>query len=114
MCALCSKKPFLLKRGLLYGYVEGTVEEAWWTGAADNGDVTNSGNWLCKDKDDVTVTDGLPSASTHVYFEGALSANIASIACRVCTLTNVTLAADCDLRGLGAALEISPIRHRLV
>ena len=106
-------EPVIAERGLLYGYVADTVEQAWWTGAANDGNIANPANWLCKNIVGGTVTGAtaLPTAVTHIYLEGSLnindSTNLASI-CRVCTLTNATLAGDCDLRGLGAKLEISP------
>ncbi len=102
--------PVVAERGLLYGHDDGVVEQAWWTGAANDGNVANPANWLCKNAAGGTVTGAtaLPSAVTHVYLEGALATNVPSLACRICTLTNATLAADSDLRGLGAKLEIAP------
>ena len=102
--------PVVAERGLLYGHDDGVVEQAWWTGAANDGNVANPANWLCKNVAGGTVTgaSALPSAVTHVYIEGTLATNVQSLACRICTLTNAALAADCDLRGLGAALEIAP------
>ena len=103
-------EPVVTERGLLYGHDDGVVEQAWWTGTAGDGDIANPANWLCKNAAGGTVTgaSALPSAVTHVYLEGALATNVPSLACRICTLTNATLAADSDLRGLGAKLEIAP------
>ena len=99
-------EPVVTERGLLYGYVADTVEQAWWTGAAGDGNIANSTNWLCKNVLGETVTDATPSAVTHIYLEGSLPTSSA-LTCRLCTLTNATLAADCDLRALGSALEIA-------
>ena len=103
-------EPVVTERGLLYGAVADTVEQAWWTGAANDGDIANPANWRCKNVLGETVTgpDAVPSDVTHVYLEGTLATNVSSLACRIYTLTNATLAADCDLRGFGAALEIAP------
>ncbi len=101
-------EPVVTERGLFYGVVANTVEEAWWTGGAGDGDVANSANWLCKNVFGETMTDVVPTDVTHVYLEGALATNVPSLACRICTLTNATLAADSDLRSLGAKLEIAP------
>ena len=100
--------PVVTERGLLYGVVANTVEDAWWTGGAGNGDVANPTNWLCKNVLGQTMTDVVPTDVTHVYLEGTLATNVPSLACRICTLTNATLAADSDLRSLGAKLEIAP------
>ena len=106
-------EPVATERGLLYGFVADTVEQAWWTGAANDGDIANPANWLCKNAvgDTVTGASALPTAVTHIYLEGSLnindSTNLAFV-CRVCTLTNATFTGDCDLRGIGAALEIAP------
>ena len=40
--------PVVAERGLLYGHDDGVVEQAWWTGAANDGNVANPANWLCK------------------------------------------------------------------
>ena len=100
--------PVVTERGLLYGAVANTVEDAWWTGGAGDGDVANPTNWLCKNVLGQTLADALPSDVTHVYLDGTLATNVSSLACRICTLTNATLAVDSDLRGLGAKLEIAP------
>ena len=105
-------QPVATERGLFYGYIADTVEQAWWTGNAGDDDVSNSGNWLCKNAvgDTVTGATALPSAVTHVYLEGSLNINVptsSDLACRICTLTNATLAADCDLRGLGTNLQVA-------
>ena len=99
-------EPVVTERGLLYGYVADTVEQAWWTGAAGDGNIANSTNWLCKNVLGETVTGATPSAVTHIYLEGTLPTSSALI-CRLCTLTNATLSADCDLRSLGSALEVA-------
>ncbi len=100
--------PTVTERGLFYGVVANTVEEAWWTGDAGDGDIANPANWLCKNILGETMTDVVPTDVTHVYIEGSLATNVPSLACRICTLTNATLAADSDLRSFGAKLEIAP------
>ena len=105
-------QPVATERGLFYGYIADTVEQAWWTGNAGDDDVSNSGNWLCKNAvgDTVTGATALPSAVTHVYLEGSLNINVptsSDLACRICTLTNATLAGDCDLRGFGTNLQVA-------
>ena len=105
--------PCVAERGLLYGYNAGIVEDAWWTGAANDGDPANPDNWLCKNLAGETLTGetAIPSAVTHVHLEGTLNSlalpTSLATAYRLCTLTNATLAGDCDLRSLGAALEIA-------
>ena len=101
--------PGVAADGLTYGCVAGVVELAWWTGAANDGNVSNPANWLCKDAGGGTVAGALPTSDTQVYLEGTLNAVTlpADFACRRCTLCDVTLAGDCDLRALGANLHVA-------
>jgi autotransporter-associated beta strand protein len=103
-------QPVVTERGLLYGYNADVVEQAWWTGTASDGNPASPQNWLCKNAagDTVTGAAALPSAVTHVYLGGSLGAIDASadVACRICTITNATLAGDCDLRGFGTNLQV--------
>ena len=114
--------PVATARGLFYGYVTNAVEYAWWTGAANDGDLTNPANWRCQNAVGGAVDGGLPSGETRVYLEGSLSIQVpsgGSLACGICILSNCTLAADCDLRGFGTKLlaaegaEINLNGHRL-
>ena len=102
--------PIVTERGIFYGYVENAVEWAWWTNAANDGDLTNPANWRCKNANGGTVASALPSATTRVYLEGdALNIQIPKgndLTCGVCVLTNCAFAVDCDLRGLGAKLQV--------
>lgn len=103
--------PVITDRGIFYGHVANAVEWAWWTGEANDGDLTNPRNWLCKDAIGDTVQNGLPSSTTRVYLEGnALNVQVpanSTLTCDVCVITNCTLAADCDLRGIGEKLQVA-------
>lgn len=102
--------PVVADGGLLYGYVADAVEQAWWTGAAGDGDTANPANWLCKNAVGGTVEGATPSSATHIYLEGTLNALMvpAGLAHRVCTIANATLAGDCDLRAFGANVMAAP------
>ena len=105
-------QPVVTERGLLYGYNAAVVEQAWWTGAANDGNVANPGNWLCKNAagDTVTGATALPSAVTHIYLGDPLTINVPAgfdSNCRICTLSNATLVGDCDLRNFGTNLQVA-------
>ena len=101
--------PIATERGLFYGYVDNVAEWAWWTGAASDGVLSNPQNWLCKNAGGGVIANGLPSSSTRVYLPASLDVQIpenTAFACGVCILSNATLSADCDLRGLGTNLQV--------
>ena len=81
-----------------------TVVRAEWSGEAGDGDVTNPANWNCYTASGTKV-DGLPENVTDVVVSGNnLKFQVpigTTLACNSFVLSNATLAADCDLRGLG-------------
>ena len=102
--------PIATERGLFYGYIDNVAEWAWWTGAESDGDLFNPQNWLCKNAGGGVIADGLPSSSTRVYLPASLDVQIpenTAFVCGVCILSNATLSADCDLRGLGTNLQVA-------
>ena len=102
--------PIATERGLFYGYIDNVAEWAWWTGAESDGDLFNPQNWLCKNAGGGVIANGLPSSSTRVYLPASLDVQIpenTAFACGVCILSNATLSADCDLRGLGTNLQVA-------
>ncbi len=103
-------QPVMTERGLFYGYIDNVAEWAWWTGAESDGDLFNPQNWLCKNAGGGLIENGLPSSSTRVYLPASLDVQIpenTAFACGVCILSNATLSADCDLRGLGTNLQVA-------
>ena len=103
-------QPIMTERGLFYGYIDNVAEWAWWTGAESDGDLFNPQNWLCKNAGGGVIENGLPSSSTRVYLPASLDVQIpenTAFACGVCILSNATLSADCDLRGLGTNLQVA-------
>ena len=84
-------------------YSEG-VATAEWTGAAGNGSVTNAGNWLCRDFAGNVLAGRLPTADTAVTVSGgAVVMQIpegTTLYSASLAITNCTLGADCDWRGL--------------
>ncbi len=102
--------PIATERGLFYGYIDNVAEWAWWTGAESDGDLFNPQNWLCKNAGGGVIENGLPSSCTRVYLPASLDVQIpenTAFACGVCILSNATLSADCDLRGLGTNLQVA-------
>lgn len=103
-------QPIMTERGLFYGYIDNVAEWAWWTGAESDGDLFNPQNWLCRNAGGGLIENGLPSSSTRVYLPASLDVQIpenTAFACGVCILSNATLSADCDLRGLGTNLQVA-------
>ena len=80
------------------------VTAAWRTATAADGDVSNSANWACTNSAGAEVV-GIPTALTDVTVSGDnLNIQIpsgASFLCKSFTLGNCSLAADCDLCGVG-------------
>ncbi|MBQ7188694.1 MAG: hypothetical protein IJR99_04670 [Kiritimatiellae bacterium] len=102
--------PIATERGLFYGYLSDAAEWAWWTGAANDGDLTNPGNWTCKNAGGDVIAGALPSGTTRVFLEGSLNIQVptnTTLTCGVCVLANSILTADCDIRGLGTKLQVS-------
>ncbi|MBO7683502.1 MAG: hypothetical protein J6T51_02110 [Kiritimatiellae bacterium] len=94
--------PVAGETGLFYG-TNGAVERAVWTGAANDGVITNPVNWTCTDIAGVAVQDGLPGAGSIVRIEGSVAMQIpasAPLACERLEFGDCTLTADCDWRGL--------------
>ncbi len=88
----------------------GALDEAWWTGAAGDGDLANAANWACTNAAGQAVEGGLPSASSIVH----LSGEIAGFSLPADTefphaafeVGACTLAGDCDLSGVpGVAFD---------
>ena len=81
---------------------------AVWTGEANDGDISNPQNWLCKNNLGIVLENKLPIASTDVTIEGTgtgLFINIAAgetLQYKTLSIGNCTLGANCDWRGLGA------------
>ena len=94
--------PVAGETGLFYG-TNGAVERAVWTGAANDGVITNPVNWTCTDIAGEAVQDGLPGAGSIVRIEGSVAMQIpasAPLACERLEFGDCTLTADCDWRGL--------------
>ena len=81
-----------------------TPVTAAWTGGGNDGDVSNAANWACTNSAGTGVS-GLPAATTDVTVSGDnLNIQIpsgSSFQCKSFTLGNCSLAADCDLCGVG-------------
>ena len=76
---------------------------AWWTGAANDGDVANPANWACTNSAGGAVENALPVKSTVVVLSGATSFTVPAGATPIWVKTQVgdgngavTLGADCD------------------
>lgn len=83
---------------------------AEWTNAADDGDVANAANWICRNEAGDPIPNRLPAESTVVLI-GAnnrfVCTNAAPLVCgKVRFEPGASLGADCDWRGLaGVPLE---------
>ena len=81
-----------------------TIVTATWTGAAGDGDVSNTGNWVCRNGSG-SVVEGVPSSVTAVTVSGDdLNFQVpASATFEYNTLTfgDCTLGRSCDWTGLG-------------
>ena len=76
---------------------------AWWTGAANDGDVANPVNWACTNSTGGVVENALPVKSTVVVLSGATSFTVPAGTTPIWVKTQigdgngaVTLGADCD------------------
>ncbi len=105
--------PFLTATGLFYGEASNVAEFAFWTGAGNDGDPTNPGNWRCVNASGGEIADGLPSYSTIVCLGGDTASEITlqpppgyALTLSKCVVSNCTLAVDCDWRAFGT-LEIA-------
>ena len=92
--------------GLYYGAdpASRVVDQAWWTGAAGDGDVANPANWACTNATGHVVNEGLPGELAAVHVTGEVSLQIPqgkTLSFNTIDLDGVRLAADCDWRGLG-------------
>ena len=92
--------------GLYYGGDASStvVTRAEWTGAKDDGDLTNPGNWTCYNENGNIVYGGTPDNDSKVVFDvPTLNVNIPAGAeigySSVSIDASTTLLADCDLRG---------------
>ena len=105
--------PVASEVGLHYGadVDSSIVHVAHWTGAGRAGDITDPSNWACSNVMGRVVTDGVPNANALVYIGGSdLNLQIppsSPIPYARLVLGDVTLAADCDWRGLGADVPIN-------
>ena len=91
--------------GLFYGAdpASTVVDQARWTGAANDGDWTNPQNWSCLNAAGATIVDGLPGAAATVFLANGVKLDIPSghpFVCARLELTDCALTADCDWRGL--------------
>lgn len=77
--------------------------DAWWTGAVD-ADVTNPGNWACTNVFGSVENGKTPQGFSRVRLGGSLALDIpagSSLAYALLDFTStISLAADCDWRGL--------------
>lgn len=82
------------------------VATAKWTGGANDGDITNPGNWTCYDSAGNLLAGCLPMGITAVTVSGnGVKMNVPSgttLSAASVIVTNCTLGADCDWTGLGA------------
>ncbi len=104
--------------GLFYGAdpASTVVDQARWTGEANDGDLTNPQNWSCLNAAGATVTDGLPGPAATVFLSHGVKLDIPPeqpLSCARLEMTDCTLMADCDWRGLdlnaipaGAVLDL--------
>ncbi len=81
-----------------------TVYAATWTGNANDGAVANAANWRCTNSNGDVIDNALPTEDTLVFIEGN-NVNVQipagqTLAGKMITIRNCTLAADCDWRGL--------------
>ncbi len=78
---------------------------AEWTNALEDRDLAKSANWTCRNAAGEVLEGALPTARTVVQLSGSTSLSVppaAEFVCaRVAITGNVTLAEDCDWRGLG-------------
>ena len=82
------------------------VDSAWWTGAAGDGDISNTDNWACSNAAGRVIADALPGSLADVRITGDVALQVPpgqTIANRTLVVGNYTLTADCDWRGLGSA-----------
>jgi len=80
------------------------ITDAWWTGAAGDGDVANVLNWCCTNSLGAQVDNVLPRVYTRAHFTGALNVNMTSGMAFECS----QLACDCTL---SSNLDWSGIDH---
>ena len=83
---------------------DNTPVTAAWTGDGNDGDVSNAANWACTNSAGTEVV-GTPTAATDVTVAGD-NLNIpipagSAFQCKSFTLGTCSLAADCDLCGVG-------------
>ena len=82
------------------------VDNAWWTGAAGDGDISNTVNWACTNAAGSVVADALPGSLADVHVTGDVAMQVPpgqTIEHHTLEVGNCTLVADCDWRGLGSA-----------
>ncbi len=98
-------QPVVTDTGLFYGVdPDSTLAEyAWWTGAANDGNPENPGNWTCKNVAGNTIENGLPGEITTVKVTGPLDLQVpvgSTVTCEVFDVNVCQLTADCDWRGI--------------
>ena len=99
---------------------DNSITTAEWTGAGNDGDVSNSDNWVCRTRIGDVVADALPRGETDVTISGAnlyidISAGT-TLLCKSITFGNSALARTNDWTGLawskvsfaeGAAVDLN-------
>ena len=85
---------------------------AYWTGAGDRQNVNDPANWSCTDATGAAVVSA-PDVRTLVKIEGATTFNVPAgqtLSYASIEFNNVSLAADCDWRGLAAVnTPVAPV-----
>ena len=85
---------------------------AYWTGAGDRQNVNDPANWSCTDATGAAVVSA-PDVRTLVKIEGATTFNVPAgqtLSYASLEFNNVSLAADCDWRGLAAVnTPVAPV-----
>ena len=99
--------PVIANTGLYYGAdpSDRTVFVAYWTGGADNGDITDPGNWACTNAAERVVTDAVPGSETTTHLCGNVNFDLVTanpLGCYKVIIDDVRLTRTCDWSGLGA------------
>ena len=79
---------------------------AWWTGAGDPTDFSDTSNWVCTNSAGAAVANALPIKSTVVVLDGNTAFTVPACTAPIWASTQignggmVTLGADCDWAAL--------------